>query len=148
MINFAKSSLDVNNSFQKIKDDFGIMLGDVEAGIGLFNELQEFNFWTPFDIEQTSQAAKVLVSAKVPLKDLTDYLTRFGDIAQGDAQKFQSYINAFSKASAKGKADMEVLNVYTDQGVQILDALGQQLGKTSAEIVKMASEGNQSPSAT
>lgn len=110
----AKSSLDVNNSFQKIKDDFGIMLGDVEAGIGLFNELQEFNFWTPFDIEQTSQAAKVLVSAKVPLKDLTDYLTRFGDIAQGDAQKFQSYINAFSKASAKGKADMEVLNVYTD----------------------------------
>ena len=137
----AKSSLDVNNSFQKIKDDFGIMLGDVEAGIGLFNELQEFNFWTPFDIEQTSQAAKVLVSAKVPLKDLTDYLTRFGDIAQGDAQKFQSYINAFSKASAKGKADMEVLNVFTDQGVQILDALGQQLGKTSAEIVKMASEG-------
>ncbi|MBP3741853.1 MAG: tape measure protein [Treponema sp.] len=137
----AKSSLDVNNSFQKIKDDFGIMLGDVEAGIGLFNELQEFNFWTPFDIEQTSQAAKVLVSAKVPLKDLTDYLTRFGDIAQGDAQKFQSYINAFSKASAKGKADMEVLNVYTDQGVQILDALGQQLGKSSAEIVKMASEG-------
>lgn len=137
----AKSSLDVNNSFQKIKDDFGIMLGDVEAGIGLFNELQEFNFWTPFDIEQTSQAAKVLVSAKVPLKDLTDYLTRFGDIAQGDAQKFHSYINAFSKASAKGKADMEVLNVYTDQGVQILDALGQQLGKTSAEIVKMASEG-------
>lgn len=137
----AKSSLDVNNSFQKIKDDFGIMLGDVEAGIGLFNELQEFNFWTPFDIEQTSQAAKVLVSAKVPLKDLTDYLTRFGDIAQGDAQKFQSYINAFSKASAKGKADMEVLNVYTDQGVQILDALGQQFGKTSAEIVKMASEG-------
>lgn len=139
--NLAKSSLDVNNSFQKIKDDFGIMLGDVEAGIGLFNELQEFNFWTPFDIEQTSQAAKVLVSAKVPLKDLTDYLTRFGDIAQGDAQKFQSYINAFSKASAKGKADMEVLNVFTDQGVQILDALGQQLGKTSAEIVKMASEG-------
>ena len=137
----ASSTLEVNNSFQKIRDDFGIMLGDVEAGIGLFNELQEFNFWTPFDIEQTSQAAKVLVSAKVQLKDLTSYLTRFGDIAQGDAQKFQSYINAFSKASAKGKADMEVLNVFTDQGVQILDALGQQLGKSSAEIVKMASEG-------
>lgn len=137
----ANSTLEVNNSFQKIKDDFGIMLNDVEAGIGLFNELQEFNFWTPFDIEQTSQAAKVLFSAKVPLQELTDYLIRFGDIAQGDAQKFQSYINVFSKASAKGKADMEVLNVYIDQGVQILDALGQQLGKSSAEIVKMASEG-------
>lgn len=101
---FVSDSLAINNSFQKAKDDFGIMLNDMEAGAGLFNELQEFNYWTPFDIEQTSQAAKVLIGAKVPLGELTEYLTRFGDIAQGDAQRFQSFINAFSKASAKGKA--------------------------------------------
>ena len=117
------------------------MLGDMEAGAGLFAELQEFNFWTPFDLEQTSQAAKVLMAAKVPLKDMTEYLTRFGDISQGNGQRFQSFINAFSKASAKGKADMEVLNIYIDQGVQILDALGEQMGVTSAEIVDMASKG-------
>lgn len=134
-------SLAVNNSFQKAKDDFGIMLNDMEAGAGLFNELQEFNFWTPFDIEQTSQAAKVLIGAKVPLSELTEYLTRFGDIAQGDAQRFQSFINAFSKASAKGKADMEVLNVYIDQGVQILDALATQLGVSTNKVIDMASKG-------
>ena len=137
----AGSALSASTSFRAAKEDFGIMLGDMEAGAGLFAELQEFNFWTPFDLEQTSQAAKVLMAAKVPLKDMTEYLTRFGDISQGNGQRFQSFINAFSKASAKGKADMEVLNVYIDQGVQILDALGDQMGVTSAEIVDMASKG-------
>ncbi len=137
----AGSALSASTSFRAAKEDFGIMLGDMEAGAGLFAELQKFNFWTPFDLEQTSQAAKVLMAAKVPLKDMTEYLTRFGDISQGNGQRFQSFINAFSKASAKGKADMEVLNVYIDQGVQILDALGEQMGVTSAEIVDMASKG-------
>ena len=137
----AKGALEVSDSFRGAKEEFGIMLGDMQAGAGLFDELQKFNFWTPFDIEQTSQAAKVLMAAKVPLGEITDYLTRFGDIAQGDSQKFQSFINAFSKASAKGKADMEVLNVYIDQGVQILDALASQMGITTAEVVDFSSKG-------
>lgn len=140
-LNLAGGALSASTSFRAAKEDFGIMLGDMQAGAGLFAELQEFNFWTPFDMDTTAQATKVLMAAKVPLQDITEYLTRFGDISQGNSQRFQSFINAFSKASAKGKADMEVLNVYIDQGVQILDALGQQMGVTSAEIVDMASKG-------
>ena len=140
-LNLAGGALSASTSFRAAKEDFGIMLGDMQAGAGLFAELQEFNFWTPFDMDETAQATKVLMSAKVPLEQITEYLTRFGDISQGNSQRFQSFINAFSKASAKGKADMEVLNVYIDQGVQILDALGQQMGVTSAEIVDMASKG-------
>lgn len=140
-LNLVGGALSASTSFRAAKEDFGIMLGDMQAGAGLFAELQEFNFWTPFEMEETAQATKVLMAAKVPLEQITEYLTRFGDISQGNSQRFQSFINAFSKASAKGKADMEVLNVYIDQGVQILDALGQQMGVTSAEIVDMASKG-------
>lgn len=140
-LNLAGGALSASTSFRAAKEDFGIMLGDMQAGAGLFAELQEFNFWTPFDMDTTAQATKVLMAAKVPLEQITEYLTRFGDISQGNSQRFQSFINAFSKASAKGKADMEVLNVYIDQGVQILDALGQQMGVTSAEVVDMASKG-------
>lgn len=139
--NLATSALQASTSFRAAKEEFGIMLGDMQAGAGLFAELQEFNYWTPFNMEQISQATKVLMAAKVPLQDIIQYLTIFGDISQGNGQKFQSFINAFSKSSAKGKADMEVLNVYIDQGVQILDELGKQMGVTSGEIVKMASEG-------
>ena len=137
----AGKALSLSTSFQAAKDDFGIMLGDMKAGSAFFEELHQFNFWTPFDIEQTSQAAKVLLAAKVPLADITEYLTRFGDIAQGNAQRFQSFITAFSKASAKGKADMEVLNVFVDQGVQIFDALASQCGTTADKIADLSSKG-------
>ena len=137
----AKFALEQADAVRGMKEEFGIMLGDMKAGAAFFNELQKFNFWTPFDMETIAQGTKGLMAAKVPLGEMTEYLTRFGDLSQGNSQRFQSFINAFSKSSAKGKADMEVLNVFIDQGVQILDQLGKQMGVTSGEVVKMASEG-------
>ena len=137
----AKFALEQADAVRGMKEEFGIMLGDMKAGAAFFNELQEFNFWTPFDMDTIAQATKGLMAAKVPLGEMTEYLTRFGDLSQGNSQRFQSFINAFSKSSAKGKADMEVLNVFIDQGVQILDQLGKQMGVTSGEVVKMASDG-------
>ena len=137
----AKFALEQADAVRGMKEEFGIMLGDMKAGAAFFNELQKFNFWTPFDMDTIAQATKGLMAAKVPLGEMTEYLTRFGDLSQGNSQRFQSFINAFSKSSAKGKADMEVLNVFIDQGVQILDQLGKQMGVTSGEVVKMASEG-------
>ncbi len=139
--NMAGFALEQSDNFRAMREEFGIMLGDMEAGRGLFNELQEFNFWTPFDMDDTSRATKVLMAAKVPLAEITDYLTIFGDISQGNSDKFQSFISGFSKASAKGAVDMEVLNIYLDQGIQILDELGKQFGVASGEVINMASSG-------
>ena len=129
------------DSFDTARKELGILLGDVQAGNTLFEQLQDFNIKTPFDLETTQQATNVLLAAKVPVQELQDKLTEFGDLSQGNTQKFTSFINAFSKGSAKGKADMEVLNVYLDQGIPILDELAKNANTTSAQIVKMASEG-------
>jgi tape measure domain-containing protein len=134
-------ALKTADSFQTAKNQFGTLLGDMEAGAGLFNEIKAFNDVTPFDLETLTQATNVLISAKVPLEDLQNQLTKFGDLSQGNSQKMTSYVNAFSQAAAKGKADMQVLNTYLHQGVPILDALANNFGKTTAEIVQMSSEG-------
>ncbi|MCL2174968.1 MAG: tape measure protein [Treponema sp.] len=135
---FALQSAD---SFKTAKNQFGILLQDMEAGAGLFNEIKAFGDVTPFDLDTLTQATNVLVSAKVPLMDLQDQLTKFGDLSQGNSQRFTSYIHAFSQASAKGKADMQVLNTYMNQGVPILKALAKNFGETEAEIMSMASNG-------
>jgi tape measure domain-containing protein len=96
---------------------------------------------TPFDLDTLTQATNVLIGAKVPLKDLQAQLTKFGDLSQGNSQKMTGYVNAFSQAAAKGKADMQVLNTYLHQGVPILDALAKNFNVTTAEIVKMSSDG-------
>jgi len=134
-------ALTTADNFQTARNQFGVLLGDMEAGAGLFNQIKEFNDVTPFDLDTLTQATNVLISAKVPLVDLQDQLTKFGDLSQGNSQRMTSYINAFSQASAKGKADMQVLNTYLNQGVPILDALARNFGVTTAEIVEMSSKG-------
>ena len=134
-------ALETADNFQTMKNQFGILLGDMQAGAGLFNEIKAFNDVTPFDLDTLTQATNVLVSAKVPLADLQSQLTKFGDLSQGNSQKLTSYINAFSQAAAKGKADMQVLNTYLHQGVPILDALANNFGVTTAEIIEMSSQG-------
>jgi tape measure domain-containing protein len=135
---FALSTAD---TFQTARNEFGTLLGDMEAGAGLFNQIKAFNDKTPFSLDALTQATNVLIAAKVPLADLENQLTKFGDLSQGNSQKFTSYINAFSKAAAKGKADMETLNTYLNQGVPILDALAKRFNVTTAEIVEMTSTG-------
>ena len=134
-------ALTAADNFQTAKNQFGILLQDMEAGAGLFNEIKAFGDVTPFDLDTLTQATNVLVSAKVPLSELQIQLTKFGDLSQGNSQRLTSYINAFSQASAKGKADMQVLNTYLNQGVPILDALAANFGKTTAEIIEMSSKG-------
>jgi tape measure domain-containing protein len=134
-------ALKTADNFQTAKNQFGILLGDMSAGAGLFNEIKAFNDVTPFDLDTLTQATNVLIAAKVPVQDLQEQLTKFGDLSQGNSQKMTSYVNAFSQAAAKGKADMQVLNTYLHQGVPILDALADNFGVTTAEIVKMSSEG-------
>jgi len=138
MGSFALTTAD---NFQTARNQFGVLLGDMEAGAGLFNQIKEFNDVTPFDLDTLTQATNVLISAKVPLSDLQDQLTKFGDLSQGNSQRMTSYINAFSQAAAKGKADMQVLNTYLNQGVPILDALAKNFNVTTAEVVEMSSKG-------
>jgi tape measure domain-containing protein len=135
---FALSAAD---TFQTARNEFGTLLGDMQAGAGLFNQIKAFNDKTPFSLDTLTQATKVLLAAKVPLAELQKQLTKFGDLSQGNSQKFTSYINAFSKAAAKGRADMETLNTYLNQGVPILDALGERFGVTGDEIIEMAGQG-------
>jgi tape measure domain-containing protein len=134
-------ALQTADNFQTMRNQFGVLLGDMEAGAGLFNEIKAFNDKTPFDLSTLTQATNVLISAKVPLQDLQAQLTKFGDLSQGNSQRLTSYVNAFSQAAAKGKADMQVLNTYLHQGVPILDALAKNFNTTTAEIVKMSSDG-------
>ena len=135
---FALSTAD---TFQQMRNEFGILLGDMEAGAGLFNQIKAFNDKTPFALETLTQATNVLLAAKVPLSDLEAQLTKFGDLSQGNSQRLTSYIHSFSMAAAKGKADMQVLNTYLNQGVPILDALAKRFNVTTAEVVEMSSQG-------
>ena len=129
------------DAFSNARNEFGTLLGDMEAGAALFDRIKAFNDKTPFDLSTTKQAVNVLLSADVPLANINARLTQFGDLSQGNAQKFSSYTNAFSMAAARGKADMHVLNTFIHQGVPILDELAKGFGTNKEAVMDMVSQG-------
>lgn len=137
----ASYALEQADAFRGARNEMGVLLGDMRAGAALFERVKAFGDATPFNLDALKQGANILLAAGTPLKDLTDKMRRLGDIAQGDSQRFLSYASSFSKAAAKGRADMEILNAYIDQGAPILTALANQFGATESQIIKMASEG-------
>lgn len=130
-----------SDAFQNARNEFGILLGDMEAGAAMFDRIKAFNDKTPFSLETTKQAVNVLLSADVPLTKINERLTQFGDLSQGNAQRFTSYINSFSMGAAKGKVDMQVLNTYLHQGVPILAELARGFNVDKEAIVEMVSQG-------
>lgn len=142
MIGLGGFALETADTFKTAREEFGIMLQDMEAGAALFDSIiKPFNDLTPFDLDTTKQATIGLKTAGIEIQNLTTWLTRMGDLSQGNSQRMTSYVSAFSKASAKGKADMEVLNVYIDQGVPIIQALADHFNVAKESIIKMASDG-------
>jgi len=135
---FAMAQAD---AFQNARNEFGVLVGDMEAGAALFDRIKSFNDKTPFSLDTTKQAVNVLLSANVPLTQINERLTQFGNLSQGNSQKFSSYINAFSAAAAKGKVDMQVLNTYIHQGVPILDELAKGFKVEKEALVEMVSQG-------
>ncbi len=134
-------ALDQADAIQTVRNNFGTMLNDMQAGAALAAEINNFNVKTPFNLDQISLATEKLNTAKVAVADTYEWLRRFGDLSKGSAQSFESFTSAYAKSSAKNKADMEVLNVYADQGIPIFEALGKVLNTDTDKIADMSSKG-------
>lgn len=141
IIAIGDASLETAKQWEKQEANFGVLLGSAEAGRAIFRELQDFNVWTPFDLDNITNTAQVLMGANVEVGDLTDKMTMFGDLSLGNAEKFSSFANEFAKIAVKGKVDMGNLNIYLERGIPILSTLADQFGVTGEKIQDMVSKG-------
>jgi len=120
---------------------FATLLGDVERGTRLFEELKEFSARTPLQLEDITQGAQKLLAFGTAAEDVQEQLRILGDVAQGDAGKLNSMVTAFGKIQTRGKATMEELNMVIDAGVPIISALAEQFDVTEEELFNMVSAG-------
>ena len=126
---------------EALETAFKVMLGSAEEAKKLMEDLKEFSASTPFQLNDLAEGTKKLLAFGVEADDVIKTMQMLGDTASGDAQKLGSLTLAFGKTFAKGKASMEELNMIIDAGVPILAQLGEQMGATNEEVIKMASQG-------
>lgn len=86
-------------------------------------------------------AASSVASGVKPGKDLTRTLKLIADAATIGGTSLSDMGLIFNKVAATGKVDGEVLAQLGERGIPILQLLGKELGKTPAQVAKLASQG-------
>lgn len=132
-----------NTLEQSSRAAFTTILGSGEAATAMMGDLREFAKTSPFPrqafIEGTQQLLGFGVSAKqiIPtLSAIQDSVAAVG----GGANEISQITYALAQVKGQGKLTGETLNQLGQFGIDAASILGQQFGKTSAEIRDMATK--------
>jgi tape measure domain-containing protein len=110
-------------------------------GAQTMKDIQKWAALTPFAIEDAATATKKLVAAGVDLQNIPDYLNDIGNIAAATGVPIDQLGTVFAQMESKGKATYEELQQIAEAGVPVWATLAEQLGLTTAEVQKLATEG-------
>lgn len=128
--------------FQQARIAFETMLGSAEKAGKLLKEVSDFAARTPFELPQVVTGAKQLLAYGVEAEKLIPTFGALGNIAAGvGVDKLPLLILAFGQVKAATRLTGAELRQFTESGVPMLEILAKQMGKTTAEIQEMISEG-------
>jgi len=119
--------------FSKIENAraaFTPLLGGADKAQKLVDKLNETAASTPFQFETLAGSAQQLLPVmNGDIENTIKTIRMLGDTAGGNAKKLESITRGFTKASLKGKVDMESLNMIAEAGVPIFTELAKSMGK-------------------
>ena len=138
---FGRELITVRGEFEQLGIAFETMLGSKATADRVMAEIVDLAASTPFSLTELGQGAKMLLAFKEPADQVADTLSRMGDLAAGASVPVGDLIRAYGKVSAKGKMQAEELNKFAERGIPIISELAKVVGRTDAEIYKMAEQG-------
>lgn len=141
ILGIAAVSIKTAAAFETQQVAFSTLLGSVKEGTKLFEELKQFSAETPLQLGDITKGAQALLAFGVGVEDVQNKLRQLGDVSQGNSQRLERLVNAYGKLRAKGKATMEEINRFTENGVPLIGQLSKGIGVSTAEIIKMVSQG-------
>ncbi len=130
-----------NAEMEQYLTSFEVMLGDAEKAQSMMNELNKMAAETPMELTDVISAGTLLMNYGVEAENLIDTMTHLGDLAAGNAQKFERVSMAYGQMLAKGKVTDEEMRQMTEAGVPLLQALADSIGVSTSEVQKLISEG-------
>lgn len=128
-------------NLEQLEIRFSSLVGSAEKAATLMEQLKSFAAKTPFELNDVANAAAALLAAGFAAESLEDHLKTLGDIAAGSGGNLADMVPLFTEIRLKGKAFTQDLRQFATRGIPIVAVLAQQLGKSEAQIFKMAEQG-------
>lgn len=134
--------LGIGSEFEQLGKKFEALFGGVEAGKAALKEVADIARTTPLALEEVADAAaRAKAFGLDPLDGTLRKLIDTNAALGGNYQTLEGIVTAFGQAQAKNKLQTEEINQLLERGVPVYEALEAALGKTTAQIQKMASAG-------
>lgn len=140
----AKVGIQYNAMAEQSEVAWTTLLGSSEKAQKQMKDIAEFAKATPFETEHVDAMAKYMHNAGLEGKELFDELMKVSDVSSAfaiPAHEAKEMARQMSQVRNAGVAYTEDLNILEDKGVPIMKTIAKQLGITTAEAKKMASDG-------
>jgi tape measure domain-containing protein len=137
----AKNTLGLADNLDNAKIAFTQFLGSAEAADTFLRDLTALAAKTPFEFPELVGASKKLLAFGIAGDDVLTLMTTLGDAAALTGASVDDLAEIWGQMAAKGKVSNEELLQLTERGIPAYEALAEAMGKTPAEIQKMAEKG-------
>lgn len=138
---FAKKVATTRGEFQQLEMAFTTMLGSSEEANKLMKQMVDLAATTPFDVEGVANGAKQLLAYGVQADEITDTLTRLGDIAAGLSIPLNDIVYLYGTTITQGRMYTMDLRQFMGRGIPLATELAKQFGVTKDKVADLVSEG-------
>lgn len=125
VINFAKNLYNVRAEYEMLDRSIGILIGDMERGTQIFNELNEMALKSPFTLIELGTAAKQLTAYNFAADEVVDVTRRLADISAALGVPMERLTYNLGQIKAQGVLNARDARDFANAGFAIVPMLAQ-----------------------
>lgn len=125
VINFTKSLYNVRAEYEMLDRSIGILIGDMERGTQIFNELNEMALKSPFTLIELGTAAKQLTAYNFAADEVVDVTRRLADISAALGVPMERLTYNLGQIKAQGILNARDARDFANAGFAIVPMLAQ-----------------------
>lgn len=137
----VKQIAQTRGEFQQLEVAFTTLLQSKEKADALMSQMVDLAAKTPFDLQGVASGARQLLAYGFAAEDITDTLTRLGNVAAGLGLSLQDLTWLYGTTAVQGRLYTRDVMQFQSRGIDLAGELATQLGKTRAEINQMVTDG-------
>lgn len=137
----VKQIAQTRGEFQQLEVAFATLLQSKEKADALMSQMVELAAKTPLDLRGVASGARQLLAYGFAAEDVTNTLTRLGNVAAGLGLNLQDLTWLYGTTAVQGRLYTRDVMQFQSRGIDLAGELATQLGKTRAEISQMVTEG-------
>lgn len=138
---FIQEMVKVRGEFEQLEIAFTTMLGSKERADKLMMEIVDFAAKTPFGLQSTSEATKMLLAYGESADTALDTMRKLGDIASGVGIPLKDIAYLYGTTMTQGRLYTQDLNQFLGRGIPMMDELAKIFGVSKNEVKGLVEAG-------